>query len=311
MIRMIGRRLIWSIPTFFGVSLIIFILFYFVGGDPAALIAGKYAGESEINRIREELGLNLPIWQQYLFFLKQIFTFDFGRSWQTQELVSNILLNSIIPSLSITIPSFILILLITLPLSLFLVSKKNSWVDQSVLGLCLALMSISSLVYILAGQYFLAYKLALFPISGWSDDFAQRMHQASLPILVTVTISVASFILYFRTLFSEEYTQDYVRTAKSKGLSLRQILAKHVFFGGLSSAITLIVMQIPFLMIGSILVESFFSIPGLGGVLNQAIQNSDRPVIQAMSIMGAIVYMVFYLLTDLLVAFFDPRVNLE
>ena len=105
--------------------------------------------------------------------------------------------------------------------------------------------------------------------------------------------------------------QDYVRTARSKGLGLKTVLAKHVFFGGLSSVITLIVMQIPFLMIGSILVESFFSIPGLGGVLNQAIQNADRPVIQAMSIMGAIVYMFFYVLTDLLVAYFDPRVRLD
>lgn len=311
MISVIVKRLIWFVPTFLGVSFIIFSLFYFVGGDPAALIAGKYAGENEITRIREELGLHLPLWQQYLFFLKQTLFFDFGRSWHTQELVSMMLINAVGPSLFITIPAFLIVLLITVPLSLYLVHKKNSWFDHSVIALCLALMSISSLVYILASQYFLGYKLALFPISGWSDDWAGRWYNAALPILVTVVISIASFILYFRTAFLEEYQTDYVRTARSKGLTPLQILTKHVFFGGLSSIITLVVMQIPFLMIGSILVESFFTIPGLGGLLHQAIQNSDRPVIQAMSVIGSVVYMFFYILTDVLVAYFDPRVRLE
>ena len=311
MISVIAKRLIWFVPTFLGVSFIIFVLFYFVGGDPAALIAGKYAGEAEINRIREELGLHLPLWQQYLFFLKQTLFFDFDRSWQTQELVSSMLLNAVGPSLSITLPAFLIVLLITVPLSLYLVYKKNSFFDHSVMALCLALMSISSLVYILAGQYFLGYKLALFPISGWSDDWADRWHNAALPILVTVVISIASFILYFRTAFLEEYQTDYVRTARSKGLTPFKVLSKHVFFGGLSAVITLIIMQIPFLMIGSILVESFFTIPGLGGLLHQAIQNSDRPVIQAMSVVGSVVYMFFYILTDILVAYFDPRVRLE
>lgn len=311
MISVIGKRLIWFVPTFLGVSLIIFILFYFVGGDPAALIAGKYAGEAEINRIREDLGLHLPLWQQYLFFLKQTVFFDFGRSWQTQELVSSMLINAVGPSLFITIPAFLIVLLITVPLSLYLVYKKHSWFDHSIMALCLALMSISSLVYILAGQYFLGYKLALFPISGWSDNWSDRWHNAALPILVTVVISIASFILYFRTAFLEEYQADYIRTARSKGLTPVQVLTKHVLFGGLSAIITLVVMQIPFLMIGSILVESFFTIPGLGGLLHQAIQNSDRPVIQAMSVIGSVVYMFFYILTDVLVAYFDPRVRLE
>ena len=311
MIPLIGRRLLWFLPTFLGVSLIIFILFYFVGGDPAALIAGKYAGEAEINRIRQELGLHLPLWQQYFLFLKQIFFFDFGRSWQTQELVSNMILNSIGPSLFITVPSFLIILLITIPLSLYLVYKKSSWLDHLIMSLCLGLMSISSLVYILAGQYFLGYKLALFPISGWPESFVELWYYAALPILVTVVISIAGFILYFRTNFLEEYSADYVRTAHAKGLGIKRILAKHVFFGGLSGIITLVVMQIPFLMIGSILVESFFTIPGLGGLLHQAIQNSDRPVIQAMSLLGSVVYMIFYILTDVLVAYFDPRVRLE
>lgn len=311
MLSMILRRLLWFVPAFLGVSLIVFILFYFVGGDPAALIAGKYANESEVHRIQQELGLHLPLWQQYLFFLKQIFTFDFGRSWQTQELVSTMLFRAIGPSLSITVPAFLIVLFITIPLSLYVVFRRGSWFDRWTMIVCLALMSISSLVYILAGQYFLGYKLGLFPISGWSDDWIGRWHSAALPIIVTVVISIASFLLYFRTTFLEELSEDYVRTARAKGLCWRTILCKHVFFGGLSAIITLVVMQIPFLMIGSILVESFFTIPGLGGLLNQAINNSDRPVIQAMSMLGSVVYMIFYILTDILVAFFDPRVRLE
>jgi peptide/nickel transport system permease protein len=193
---------------------------------------------------------------------------------------------------------------------LVLAHKRKTVFDKTVIVTCLGLISLSSVVYVLAGQYVLAYKMGLFPISGWDSSWDGRWQYAILPIIIMVSLSMGSYILFFRTVFLDEMFQDYVRTARSKGLSNAKILLKHVLRNALVPIITLVVLQIPFLITGSLLIESFYGIPGLGNLIFQAIQEADFPVIKAMTIVSAILYMIFQLISDLLYAVVDPKIRL-
>ncbi|MGE0526008.1 MAG: ABC transporter permease [Bdellovibrionales bacterium] len=310
MLRYIARRVLYMIPIMFGVTLLTFILFNVAGGDPAAQAAGRYATPEQIAMMRTQMGLDKPLAFQYLDLVRQLFTLDFGRSWSSKQEISTLIWNGIGPSLSVTLPGFTLSLLITIPLALVLAFYRKSFLDRSALVICLALNSISSVVYVMAGQYLLSYKADMFPISGWDPSWDGRWQYALLPILIMVTISLGSYILFFRTVFLDEMYQDYVRTARSKGLSNRKILLKHILRNALIPIITLVVLQIPFLIVGSLLIESFFAIPGLGGLIYQAIQEADFPVIKAMTIIGAVLYMFFQVVSDLLYALVDPKIRL-
>lgn len=298
------------IPILFGVTLVSFVLFNVAGGDPAAQAAGRYATPEQIAVLRTQMGLDKPLVLQYIDLVKQVFTFDFGRSWSSKQQISYLIASGVGPSLSITLPGFLLSLLITIPLSLLLAYKRQTKFDKATMVTCLGLISISSVVYVLAGQYFFGYRWGMFPISGWDSSFWGRWQYATLPILIMIVLSLGSYILFFRTVFLDEMFQDYVRTARSKGLSNRTILLKHVLRNALVPIITLVVLQIPFLIVGSLLIESFFGIPGLGGLIFQAIQESDFPVIKAMTIIGALLYMIFQLLSDVLYALVDPKIRL-
>jgi peptide/nickel transport system permease protein len=311
MLKFIARRVLYMIPILFGVTLVTFILFNVAGGDPAAQAAGRYATAEQIAMIRTQMGLDQPLIHQYFDLVKSIFTFDFGRSWSSKQLISTLILDGIGPSLTVTVPGFLISLLITIPLSLLVAQKRGSFFDKSVLVLCLAMTAISSVVYVLAGQYFFAYKYGMFPISGWDPSWDGRWQYAALPILIMVVLSLGSYILFFRTVFLDEMFQDYVRTARSKGLTETKILFKHILRNALVPIITLVVLQIPFLIVGSLLIESFFGIPGLGGLIYQAIQDADFPVIKAMTVISAILYMFFQLLSDVLYALVDPKIRLS
>ncbi len=308
--KFLARRLLYMIPILFGVTLITFLLFNVAGGDPAAQAAGRYATPDQISVMRHQMGLDKPLMAQYFDLVRQVFTLDFGRSWSSKQQISNLIVAGIGPSLTVTVPGFLLSLLITIPLSLVLAHRRNSLFDKATLVTCLGLISLSSLVYVLAGQYFFAFKMGWFPISGWDNSWDGRWQYATLPIIIMVSLSLGSYILFFRTVFLDEMFQDYVRTARSKGLSNRKILLKHVLRNALVPIITLVVLQIPFLITGSLLIESFFGIPGLGGLIFQAITEADFPVIKAMTIVGAILYMIFQLISDLLYGLVDPKIRL-
>ncbi len=304
------RRILYMIPVLFGVTLITFVLFNVAGGDPAAQAAGRYATPEQIATMRTQMGLDKPLVVQYFDLVKSLATLDFGRSWSSKQQISHLIVAGIGPSLTVTMPGFVISLLITIPLSLLLAHRRNSVFDKTTLIVCLALISLSSVVYVLAGQYFFAYKLGWFPISGWDPSWDGRWQYATLPIIIMVALSLGSYILFFRTVFLDEMFQDYVRTARSKGLSNSKILLKHVLRNALVPIITLVVMQIPFLIVGSLLIESFFGVPGLGGLIFQAIQEADFPVIKAMTIIGAVLYMIFQLISDLLYGLVDPKIRL-
>ena len=309
--RYLLRRIAYMIPILFGITLVTFFLFNVAGGDPAAQKAGTHPNPEVIAQLRHELGLDQSLPRQYLFFLKQIATADFGRSWATQQKVSDMIVDGMGPSLSLTIPAFLLTLLLTVSISLILARFRGSAMDRTAMVIALAMESVSSLVFILAFQYLLAYRLDFFPISGWDTSWVYRWGFLLLPIFIYVVVSTGSHILFYRTVFIDEIYQDYVRTARAKGLGEKTILFKHVLRNALIPIITLVVLQMPFLILGSLLLETFFGIPGLGGILVQAINNADFPVIKAMTVFGAILYMVFQLLSDVLYSWVDPKVQLR
>jgi peptide/nickel transport system permease protein len=305
------RRLLYLIPVILGVSFLIFFLFNVVAGDPTPLLLGKNATASQVEELRHQLGLDRSLFIQYLDVVKSAFTFDFGRSWSTKQEISQIILTRAFPSLSLTVPAFIISTVLSILISLLVAFYRGKGIDLFIRTICIGLMSISSLVYILFFQWFFAFKLGWFEISGYAEGFPDFLPYTLLPGLIWVILSLGPDIRFFRTIILDEIYQDYVRTAKAKGLSEVSILLKHVLRNALIPIITYVVIQIPFLILGALLLESFFDIPGLGGVILQAINSSDFPVIKAFAILSSIAYIFFNLLTDVLYAVVDPRVKLK
>jgi peptide/nickel transport system permease protein len=299
------------VPILIGVTLLTFVLFNVLMKDPATRFAGKHATAEQVTSIRAELGLDRSLPEQYVFFLKQIATFDYGRSWSTKQKISTMIDDGFSATLCVTVPPFIIAIFLSVILAMVAAYRRGSLFDKGVVVTCLAFLSVSSLVYILALQYGLAYTLGWFPISGWDPSWTGRWAYLVLPWIILVVLSLGVDILLYRSVILDESYQDYVRTARAKGLSGTSVFSRHILKNALIPIITNIVIEMPFLITGSVLVESFFGIPGLGGMLVQALNNSDLPVIKAMTVIISIAYMVFNLLSDILYSYADPRIRLS
>ncbi len=272
---------------------------------------GKHASKTQVLELREALGLNDPLHIQYFNTVKSAFTFDFGRSWSTKQEISEMVKSGAIPSMTVTFPAFFISFVLSVSISLFVAFYRGTFFDRLAVVICVTLMSISSLVYILVGQWFFAFYLGWFEISGYEEGFPDFVPYVLLPIIIIVVLSVGPDVRFYRTIMLDEIYQDYVRTARSKGLSEKAIMFKHVLKNAMVSIITYVILRIPFLILGSLLIESFFGIPGLGGITLKAVNSSDFPVIKAMSVLSAIAIIIFNLLTDVLYKVVDPRVQLK
>ena len=312
MLAYIIRRLWQMIPTLLGVILLIFFLFNWVGGDPAYILAGKMANPEQIENIRQQLGVDQPYYVQLGIFIQQIITFDYGVSWSTGESVSEIILTRLGPSLTIMIPLVILQTVISIILALAVASVRGSLTDRMLMMLCTIGMSISILVYIIVFQYFFAYKLGWFPVQGWGDSFSENLLKYSLlPILIMLVVSVAPTLRLYRSFILDEINQDYVRTARAKGVGEQRILGVHVLRNASIPIITDVMSSLPALLIGAFLIERFFGIPGIGREVIIAVERSDFPVIKAITVYVAAATMIFNLMADLIYKVVDPRVQLK
>ena len=312
MFAYILRRLWQMLPTMLGVVLLVFLLFNWVGGDPAYILAGKMSNAQDIANIRKQLGIDQPYTVQLWIFIKQIVTFDFGNAWSTGESVSHIILTRLGPSLTVLIPLTILETFFGIALALAIAFVRGSLTDRAVMVACTVGMSISILVYIIVFQYFFAYKLGLFPVQGWGNNVWENLYRyATLPILIGLTVSVAPTLRLFRTFVLDEVNQDYVRTARAKGLAEQRIMWVHVLRNAAIPIITYVMGNLPALLIGAFLLERFFGIPGIGREVIQAVEKSDFPVIKAITVYVAAATMVFNLLADLMYQAVDPRVQLK
>ena len=306
------RRLWQMIPTLFGVVLLVFLLFKGFGGDPAEVLSGLNATPAQIDAIRQQLGLNEPLWKQFAIFLRQIITFDWGKSWTTQEAVSNLFATRLPATLTVMLPILLLDTLLAIPVALGVAYVRGSLTDRSIMVLTTVALSISFLVYVIIGQYVFAFRLGLAPVQGWSDSVWTNLRvYAPLPVLLAVAVSLAPTTRLYRTFFLDELGHDYVRTARAKGMTERAVLLKHVLRNAMIPILTNVAVSLPGIFVGSFLIEVFFSIPGLGRELWLAVNGSNYPVIQAFAVYIAVITMVVNLVTDVLYKLVDPRVVLK
>lgn len=324
MFNYIVRRLLYVIPILFGVMLVTFALFFVVQSPEAMArnVLGKRATPHNMQAWLAKRGYDKPLffntrpgektfdaifWNQ----IRQFATFDLGKSDTTERPIGEVFREGMIPSLLITLPAFFVALVIGVIASLYLVYLRNSPLDTAGVLVCVALMSIPAMVYIIFGQGIVALSLNYFPafgfhIAGWST-----LKFLLLPVLLMVIIGLGRDVRLYRAIFLEEIEQDYVRTAKAKGVSNARLLLVHVLKNGMIALITLTVASIPLLILGSLLLENFFGIPGLGNALFIAIQTTDFATVRAFVFLGAILIQVGFIATDVCYALVDPRIRLS
>ncbi len=312
MLSYLLRRLWQMVPTLIGVVLLVFALFKFFGGDPAEIIGGLGATKAQVAAIRQQLGLDQPWWVQLGIFCKQIITFDWGQSWATQESVAHLFATRLPATLTVMTPILLLEVLFAVPIAMGVAYVRGSLTDRALMVATTVAMSISFLVYVLVGQWLFAFQLAWFPVQGWSDStWTNLVRYAPLPVLLAVGVSLAPQTRLYRSFFLDEIGQDYVRTARAKGLTESRVMLKHVLRNALIPILTNIAVALPGLFVGSFLIEVFFSIPGLGREVLLAVNRSDFPVIQAVTVYLAVITMFVNLATDVLYKVVDPRVQLK
>lgn len=281
----------------------------FFGGDPAEILGGLQATPDQIANIRLQLGLDRPVWAQLWVFLGQIVTFDWGRSWATNESVANIFATRLPATLTIMLPILVLETVFAIVAGMAIAAVRGSLTDRLVMLTTTIALSVSFLVYIIVGQYVFGFLLGWFPVQEWTKStWTTLLVYAPLPVMLAVLVSLAPQTRLYRSFFLDELGQDYVRTARAKGVTELAILFKHVLRNAMILILTNIATQLPGVFIGSFLIEVFFSIPGLGREVFTAVNRSDYPVIQAVTVYLAALTMLINLLTDVLYKFVDPRV---
>jgi peptide/nickel transport system permease protein len=306
------RRLWQMIPTLIGVVLLVFFLFKYFGGDPAEILGGLNATAQQVDAIREQLGLNKPVWQQLLIYFRSIVTLDWGHSWATQEAVSSIFATRAPATLTVMLPILALDTLLALPIAMWVAYRRGSLADRSIMVISTVALSISFLVYIIVGQYVFGFQLGWFPVQGWSDSTLTNLAVfVPLPVLLALLVGIAPQTRLYRTFFLDELGHDYVRTARAKGMTERTVLFKHVLRNAMIPIVTNIALALPGVFVGSFLIEVFFSIPGLGREIILAVNRSDYPVIQAVTVYLAMLTMLVNLGADILYKLIDPRVVLK
>ena len=309
MLKYILKRVGETIPTTFGILLLTFALFNVVGGSPALTVLGKNASAEAVAAFNHRFGYDKPLVfstdSQFVNFVCGIFKGDFGYSVENHEPVLEVLARGVGPSLSLTVPILVGGVIIALMLAMLSAAYRGRSVDQVILFISTALMSVNYVVWVLFGQFFLSFKLGLFPVWGYENWF-----YLALPVAIGIVSSLGTDVRFFRTAILDEMYRPYVLTARAKGLSGWTIMTRHVLRNALIPIITYVSLSIPYLFTGSLLLESFFGIPGLGSVSINAIHSSDMAVVRTVVVLGALLYQFVNLATDLIYGFLDPRVRL-
>ena len=325
MIAYIVRRILYAIPILIGVNALTFVLFFVVNSpdDMARMHLGaKRVTPEAIQAWKADHGYDLPLlynesaegadqFTNTIFFEKSVklFKFDFGQSDNGREIGYDIS-QRMWPSLAIAVPTLLVGLAVNITFALLLAFFRATYFDFWGVVLCVVMMSISGLFYIIGGQYVAGKMLNLVPISGY-DTGLSAVKFLILPVIIGVIGGIGSGSRWYRTLFLEEINKDYVRTARAKGMAEHWVLFRHVFQNALIPILTGVVVVLPLLFIGSLLTESFFGIPGLGSYTIDAINSQDFAIVRAMVFLGAVLYILGLVLTDISYTLVDPRVRLS
>jgi len=321
MLAYLVRRTAYGFATVLGVLLLLFVLFFLYASpiDMARRSVGEKAPPEVLEQWIANHGYDKPrLWNPEAPFdtllvdhFQRMLSFDFGRSDADDAPIVRRLREGIGPSLTLTVPLFALALVISMVLSLFVAYFRETYIDRMGVVLCVLAMSVSILLYIIGGQYLIGKILHWFPISGFDRSPAVIGRFLALPVLVGLLGAVGADVRFYRTVFVEETNRDYVRTARAKGCGDGRIMARHVLRNAMIPILTRVVVAIPFLFTGSLLLESFFGIPGLGSLTVDAIQGNDFSTLRAMVFIGSLLFVFAQILTDVSYTLVDPRVRLE
>jgi peptide/nickel transport system permease protein len=300
------RRFFQSIAIFLGVSSILFLLFYVVGGDPSLVFAGKNADIKTIEFLRQQMGLDQPVYLQFIKFITDSVVFDWGTSWSTQRSVKAMIWEGVGPSLAITVIGFIVTVVFALVLAFLSHNWMNKKREKIILFSVSCLMSVSSISIILFMQKLFSFELNMFPVFGWESGWGS-VHFVILPIMIYVVGTFSPKFLLFRSVIFEEAKKRYILTAQSKGLSWLRIYTVHILKNLWPLLTTIVAIQIPTLLTHALLLEIYFGIPGLGHLLLTSIQGGDFPVVKALTLLGASIYILGLFVADVLVQYFFPQ----
>jgi len=307
------RKLIGGIPMILGVTLISFVLMVHFGPDKTYELLSKNPTAEEIAQVRSQLGYDQPFWVRYGNYLGQLASFDFGYSDSTGERVASILSRTVPISLALLAPGFVLGNLLGVVLGLVAAWHRGRWIDKAIMGFAVVGMSISFLVVIIAFQIVFGVWLGWFPVRGWNvHDFSSYLHYVTVPTLASVFVALGYNTRFFRAVLVEEMGRDHVRTARAYGAGPVTILYRNVLRNALIPIITRIMFSIPLVVIsGSLLIESYFGIPGVGKATFDAITSGDQPILKSVVGLTAVLFVLILIVNDILYRAVDPRVSLK
>ena len=321
MLAYIVRRTAYGVLVVLGVLFFLFALFFLVTkpDDIARKAIGDKAMPAVIAQWKKNHGYDRPLWpgpghvqdNMLVEHYRRMLTFDFGRSDADDTIILDRIKKGAGPSISLTLPEFAFGVLLGIGFSLFVAFFRETYIDRSTVVLSVLGMSVSALLYIIGGQYLIGKLLRWFPISGFDPSWAVRARFLALPIVVGVAASLGSSVRFYRTVFIEEIYKDYVRTARAKGAGEVRIMTRHVLQNAMIPILTSIVTEIPFLLMGSLLLEASFGIPGLGSLTVDAITGNDFATLRTMVYIGSLFFVVGQILTDISYTIADPRIRLD
>lgn len=308
----IARRLLATIPVMAVVAVFVFLLLRFTPGDPAAIIAGDYATNQQIAEIREKLGLERPILQQFLLWIGRILRGDLGESFFFKKTVATLIVERLEPTLALSVATTILAVALAVPLGVLAAWRRDTWIDRAVMGLSVLGFSIPVFVIGYALIYLFAIELSWLPVQGYqrlAEGLGGFLERLILPSLTLAIILVALIARITRASVLEVLNADYVRTARAKGLAELPVLLRHVLRNAAVPIVTVIGLAVALLIGGVVVTESVYSIPGLGRLTVDAVLARDYPTVQAVVLLFSAVYVLINLLVDVIYTFLDPRIR--
>jgi peptide/nickel transport system permease protein len=307
--RYILRRLIQMVPVIAGISVIVFLLLRLIPGDPAMLLAGGRAPASVIEQVRHANGLDQPLWMQYGYFIRNLVELDLGQSLLYRVPVATLIAQRLPVSLSVVLFTTIITIAVSVPLGILAALKKDSWLDNLVRSALMVTMVMPSFWIGLMFIILLSVKFGLFPVSGYGDGVVDHVKHLFLPAL-TISLSQAPILIrQLRTSVLNILQADFTRTARAKGLTERAVVNRHVLRNALIPAVTLLGLSIGSLMGGTVIIEKLFALPGVGALLVDAIAARDYPVVQAVTLIFALLVILVNLVTDMIYSLLDPRIE--
>ena len=308
MLRYIGRRLLQTIPVFFGATFLIFAMVYLMPGDPVAALGGdRGLTEAAAAQIRAEYHLDQPFWMQYLLYLKGVFTLDFGKSFNQQPVI-DVMARAFPTTIALAIYALAIESIFGIALGVIAGVRRGGWFDSTILVFSLLLISVPTFVLGFVLQFLLGFKLGVLPVTA---SASVNMASLTMPAMVLGGVSLAYVIRLTRQSVSENVSADYVRTARAKGLANGTVMTRHILRNSLIPVATFLGGDLGALMGGAIITEGIFNINGVGGTLWQAIRLGEAPTVVSITTVLVLVYILANLVVDLLYAVLDPRIRYE